>query len=123
MPDPCALSETSKDGVRGKTGALFGLGDQSGYPHELADALGLLCEELEARGAHVVGDWPTEGYDFDASKSDRGQGFFCGLVLDEDNQFDLTESRLDAWIERIAPAMLSVIGPRIPAREEADAVG
>lgn len=109
------LSRLDQESLRGKTVALFGLGDQSGYPHEFVDALGLLCEELERLGANIVGGWPTEGYDFDASKADRGQGQFCGLVLDEDNQFDLTESRLSAWVERIEPAMLSAIGSMIPA--------
>lgn len=104
--------------VRGKTVACFGLGDQVGYPHEFVDALGLLCEELESRGAEVVGDWPIDGYDFDASKADRGAGLFCGLVLDEDNQFELTESRLDAWIARIEPAMLSALGLKAPSRED-----
>jgi hypothetical protein len=38
-----------------------------------------------ARGARVVGAWPTDGYDFMASKAER-DGEFVGLVLDLDNQ-------------------------------------
>lgn len=90
-----------------KTVALFGLGDQQGYPYEFVDALGMLCEELESRGAEIIGTWSTEGYDFSSSRADLGGGRFCGLVLDEDNQFELTQSRLESWSAQIAPALMA----------------
>jgi flavodoxin I len=89
-----------------KTVALFGLGDQYGYPDELADALGLLYVELLRRGARIVGAWPTAGYNFEASQADLGNGSFCGLVLDQDNQAELTPHRLAAWIESILVDLL-----------------
>ncbi len=91
----------------GKTVALFGLGDQEIYPHEFVDALGVLCEELESRGAEIIGAWPTEGYDFSSSRADLGDGRFCGLVLDEDNQFELTGARLESWIAQIKPTLMA----------------
>ncbi|MFW6258843.1 MAG: flavodoxin domain-containing protein, partial [Halochromatium sp.] len=80
----------------GKRIALFGLGDQLGYPLEFVDALGLLYQELKERGAILIGDWPSDGYEYEASKADLGDGRFCGLVLDQDNQPELTPQRLAA---------------------------
>ncbi|NKN32795.1 flavodoxin [Marichromatium bheemlicum] len=88
--------------------ALFGLGDQMGYPDVFVDALGMFHAELQARGARLIGYWPTTGYDYEASKADLGDGRFCGLVLDEDNQPELTEARLAHWIEQIRPALGAV---------------
>ncbi|TVQ87205.1 MAG: flavodoxin [Chromatiaceae bacterium] len=90
-----------------KTIALFGLGDQFGYPAEFVDALGMLYEELTARGARIVGAWPTDGYQYEASRADQGDGQFCGLVLDQDNQPHLTDRRLTNWIASIKPALLA----------------
>ncbi|MBK1700307.1 flavodoxin [Thiococcus pfennigii] len=90
----------------GKTVALYGLGDQEQYAEEFVDALGMLYEVLDSRGAHIVGLWSTDGYRYGASKADLGDGTFCGLVLDEDNQPEETDARLAAWIERIRPALL-----------------
>lgn len=85
----------------GKTVALYGLGDQEKYPDHFADALGELYDFVVARGARVVGAWPTDGYDFSASKAERG-GRFVGLVLDLDNQKALLEDRLETWLKLIA---------------------
>ncbi len=47
-----------------------------------------------------MGQWPTEGYDFDASKAVKN-GQFVGLALDEDNQSELTESRITTWVAQL----------------------
>lgn len=85
----------------GKTVALFGLGDQEKYPDHFVDALGELYDFVAARGAKVVGAWPTEGYDFISSKAER-DGRFVGLVLDLDNQKQMLEDRLETWLRLIA---------------------
>jgi flavodoxin I len=85
----------------GKTVALYGLGDQEKYPDNFADALGELYAFVKARGATVVGAWPTDGYDFIASKAEV-DGEFVGLVQDLDNQKMLLEDRLEAWLLLIA---------------------
>ncbi len=84
----------------GKTLALFGLGDQVGYPDEFVDALGFLYDFFQTRGAKLVGRWPADGYDFALSTAER-DGEFVGLVLDQDNQRELTESRLDEWLQAV----------------------
>lgn len=89
----------------GKTVALFGLGDQEGYGHEFVDALIFIYDVLVEAGATVVGFWPTDGYTFEASKSIVDDQF-VGLVLDEDNQSDQTDERIEAWLEQIKPDLL-----------------
>lgn len=91
--------------LTGKTIALFGLGDQEGYPDNFVDALGIIHKRIKACGATIVGEWPTEGYEYNASKAEV-DGRFVGLVLDQDNQKDRTEERLAAWLEQIKPALI-----------------
>ena len=86
----------------GKTVALFGLGDQFGYGDYFLDAMGMLHDVIIQSGANIVGHWPTEGYEFDASKAEiPGEKMFVGLALDEDQQENLTAARLDQWCEQI----------------------
>src|SRR5512146_221670 len=85
----------------GKTIALFGLGDQDKYQDEFVDAMGILYEFFKARGARFVGAWPSDDYDFVASKA-LVDGDFVGLVLDQENQKLLTDARVEAWLKLIA---------------------
>lgn len=86
----------------GKTIALIGLGDQVGYADEFVDAIGELYDFFSARGANMVGSWPTDGYEFNHSEAVGEDGKFVGLALDMDNQANLTEDRLNAWLAQIA---------------------
>ena len=84
--------------LKGKTVALYGLGDQEGYPQWFQDALGYLHAQLVALGARAVGYWPAEGYQFEESKGltpDASQ--FVGLPLDEENEFELSDQRIEQW--------------------------
>ncbi|BCD98775.1 flavodoxin [Marinagarivorans cellulosilyticus] len=86
----------------GKKVALYGLGDQFGYGDFFVDAMGMLHDVVRARGADIVGHWPIEGYEFDASKALAADGVsFVGLAIDEDQQANLTDERLDAWCESL----------------------
>jgi len=86
----------------GKTVAFFGLGDQFGYGDYFLDAMGMLHDVVIQSGANIIGYWPTDGYEFDASKAEiPGEGLFVGLALDEDQQEDLTGERLNRWCSQI----------------------
>ncbi|WP_160153164.1 flavodoxin FldB [Microbulbifer sp. ALW1] len=88
--------------LSGKTVALYGLGDQEGYPQWYQDALGYLHAQVVAIGARAVGYWPVKGYQFEESKGltpDNTQ--FVGLALDEENEFDRSDERLDQWCAQI----------------------
>jgi len=82
--------------LNGRLVALFGLGDQSGYADTFVDGVGTLYDLVVARGAKVIGHTSTDGYDFEESKAVR-DGDFVGLILDDDNQRDLTAGRIAAW--------------------------
>ncbi|NQY24788.1 MAG: flavodoxin [Arcobacter sp.] len=82
----------------GKTVALLGLGDQDGYGDTFAESLYLLHEKVKA--ANVIGQTSTEGYDYEESLA-VVDDMFLGLVIDEDNQDDLTDERLEAWANQI----------------------
>ncbi len=86
----------------GKTVALYGLGDQFGYGDYFLDAMGMLHDVIVQSGPVIIGHWPTEGYEFDASKAEiPGAGMFVGLALDEDQQEHLTAERLTRWCAQI----------------------
>ena len=99
------LPQLAAADLTGKTIALFGLGDQQKYPHEFVDAIGLLHDAFAARGARLIGYWPTAGYDFAASQAVDGD-HFLGLALDQHHQPALTEERIATWLAQITPELL-----------------
>ena len=68
----------------GKIIAMYGMGDQLGYGEWFLDALGMLHDKLLPKGASFIGYWPT---------------------LDETNQYDLSDERLQTWCEQILGEM------------------
>lgn len=86
--------------LTGKTIAIFGLGDQVGYPENFGDAVGLMANLLEGRNARIVGETSTEGYHFESSKALKN-GKFQGLILDQENQARLTSDRVKEWVAQI----------------------
>ena len=86
--------------LSGKRVALFGTGDQLGYPDSFVDAMGILYDRVVAKGAEVVGFTDTAGYTYSASRAER-DGRFVGLALDEDGQPGRTDQRIQAWIGQL----------------------
>jgi len=86
--------------LQGKQVALFGLGDQIGYANTFVDALFFLSEKVVAAGATLVGRWPTLGYDYTQSWAVVDEQF-VGLVLDEQNQPELSELRIQVWVQQL----------------------
>lgn len=85
-----------------KTVALYGVGDQLGYPDWFLDAMGYLHDRIIQCGATVVGPWPIEGYTFTESQAlTQDKTHFVGLAIDEENQHRLTEQRIAAWCDII----------------------
>lgn len=84
----------------GKKIAYFGTGDQIGYSDNFQDAMGILEEKICSLGGKTLGYWSTNDYDFNESKAVRN-GKFVGLAIDEDNQSDLTSSRIKSWVAQI----------------------
>lgn len=86
--------------LTGKKCAIFGLGDHIAYAHHFVDDIGVMAERLEGSGATLVGKVPVEGYEFEASKAQRGD-VFLGLPIDEDFEADKTAIRLGSWIDQL----------------------
>ena len=88
--------------LRGKFVALYGLGDQFGYSDYFVDAMGWLYEIVTECGATMIGEWPAEGYDFDASRAAYADNtMFRGLALDEDQQIELSDDRIKCWVAQL----------------------
>ncbi|QUJ70203.1 flavodoxin (plasmid) [Photobacterium sp. GJ3] len=84
--------------LSGKTVALFGVGDQYGYPEWFLDAMGMIHESLVLRGVQPIGQWKNEGYEFEKSRALTADGkHFVGLAIDEESQSVMTQSRVAEW--------------------------
>ncbi len=88
--------------LSGKIVAIYGMGDQLGYAEWFQDAVGMLHQAIAPQDCIRIGFWPTEGYDFIASKAVTTDGeWFYGLALDEENQYDQTDQRLNVWLTQL----------------------
>lgn len=86
--------------LKGKHVAIFGAGDQKGYPENFVDAVGIMAELVEKRGAKLVGFTSAEDYAFESSKALRDNQF-CGLALDFENQSSKNKKRIADWCEQL----------------------
>ncbi|GAB6982504.1 flavodoxin FldA [Prevotella dentasini] len=84
--------------LTGKTVALFGCGDSESYSDTFCGALKEIYDACQ--GANILPGVSTAGYTFDDSEAVI-DGNFVGLVLDDVNEEDQTEGRIDAWLENI----------------------
>lgn len=91
-----AYNEYANFDFSGKQVAFVGLGDQANYPKNFADAVGKLARPVDTNGGRIFGQRPIDGYDFESSHAVKGDHFY-GLVLDEDNEDDLTDERIREW--------------------------
>jgi len=87
--------------LSGKHVAIYGLGDQIAYANHFVDDMKIVYDIVIQQGGKVIGQWPTEGYDFNDSEAII-DNMFVGLAIDEDRQSDLTEERVNNWIDEIA---------------------
>ncbi len=83
--------------LAGKKVGFFGCGDQEMYADSFVNALGTLYEAAKDSAREIVGAWPSDDYDFSSSTA-IVDGQFVGLALDEDNQPEMSEERIKAWV-------------------------
>ncbi len=88
--------------LTGKVIALFGCGDCESYGDTFVGGLGELYDGIKQSGARIVGSVSTDGYTFDDSAA-VVDGKFVGLPLDDVNEDNMTDGRIDAWIAQISP--------------------
>ena len=87
-----------------KTIALFGCGDCESYGDTFVGGIGELYNGIKQSGARFIGSVDTDDYTFDDSEAVI-DGKFIGLPLDDINEDDKTDARIDAWIAAITPEL------------------
>ena len=93
-----------KSNLSGKTVAIFGCGDSEGYSDTFCGGMAELYNAAKEAGANVIGSVSTDGYTFDDSEA-VVDGKFVGLALDEVNEDNKTDERIDGWVGEIAPKL------------------
>lgn len=95
------LSKFEKMDYTGKKIALFCLGDSASFSTSFAGAMYFIYKALKDK-AEFVGEVSADGYTFDESDA-LIDGKFIGLPLDDDNEYDLTDERLENWLNDLKP--------------------
>lgn len=93
-----------KDSAGGKTVAVFGCGDSESYGDTFCSAMRALYDAAKAGGASTIGEVSVDGYTFGDSEA-VVDGKFIGLPLDDINESDKTEARIDSWTAQLTPAL------------------
>lgn len=86
--------------LSGKTVALFGCGDSESYGDTFCGGMDEIYSAVKDKGVKIIGQVSTDGYTFDDSAAVE-DGKFVGLALDDVNEDDKTDGRIDAWIDSI----------------------
>ena len=90
--------------LNGKTIALFGCGDCESYSDTFVGGIGELYNGIKDSGARFIGSVDTDGYTFDDSEA-VVDGKFIGLPLDDINEDDKTDMRIENWLSAISPEL------------------
>ncbi|MAP67268.1 MAG: flavodoxin [Candidatus Marinimicrobia bacterium] len=86
---------------KGKTAAFFGCGDQTGYPDNFLDAIGILAKPFMDNGGTLIGRASREPYEFRESVALDGDELL-GLGLDYDNfDEDENDELMIPWLDQI----------------------
>lgn len=89
-----------KSDLNGKKISFFGTGDADSYPDTFCDAMGLIYEEIKSSGATFIGQVDPSDYSFDTSVS-VVDGKFVGLAIDDTNESNKTDDRMNRWIKSL----------------------
>ena len=87
-------------GLEGKMAAVFGCGDSASYSDTFCGGMAELYNAAKDAGATMIGEVPVDGYTYDDSEA-VVDGKFLGLALDEVNEDDKSDERIDAWIDEL----------------------
>lgn len=84
----------------GKTVAFFGAGDGVKHGEHFCSALGKMYALFSKAGANIIGFFPVDGYKYEFSLAQKDDKF-CGLPIDQHNQEDKTDERIEQWIDSL----------------------
>lgn len=85
--------------LKDKKLAVFGCGDE-GMSHTFCNGVAELYERMLRTGIRPIGAFPAMPLEFDESKAVH-DGNAVGLLLDEVNKPELTDSRIAAWTQEV----------------------
>ena len=91
-------------GLQGKMVAIFGCGDSESYSDTFCGGMRELYNAAQKAGATIIGSVDALDYTYDDSEA-VVDGHFVGLALDDVNEDDKTENRIEAWIAAIKPLL------------------
>lgn len=97
---------TAKLRLDGRRIALVGLGNSVLYPNNFVDGLSNFADLIEEKGGILIGKTETDGYTYTLSRSIQ-DNLFMGLPLDEDNEANQTDARIEKWLSLVLPEMES----------------
>lgn len=83
--------------LSGKKVGIVGVGDQESFSSSFVNGMRDLYNAATEANATIVGLTSTEGYSFDESAA-VDDDKFVGLVIDDSNQSNLTDERIENWI-------------------------
>lgn len=86
--------------LSGKAVAFFGCGDSYSYDMTFCDGVGELYQDLQGTGCAFCGAYTPEGYNFSGSTA-VVDGKAVGLLLDQVNEEDKTEERMETWLSAV----------------------
>lgn len=97
------LPSIEKLDLKNKKVALFGLGDSASFSTSFAGGMRVIYDALNKKTT-FIGAVPTDGYEFDDSEAIIDDKF-VGLALDEDNEYDKTDERIEKWVAELKKAL------------------
>lgn len=83
--------------LSGKTVAFFGTGDSSTFSDTFVDGMGTIYQAVKDKNVTLVGQVDTAGYSYDSSLAEV-DGKLVGVAIDEANEPDSTDDRIQSWI-------------------------
>ncbi len=96
------INELKSVDLSKKVVGLVGLGNQTTFGESFVGSLKILYDIVIKNGGKVIGTTSTLGYHFEDCEA-LINNKFMGLVLDEENQDDMTPDRIFEWLEDIKP--------------------
>lgn len=91
------LDQLKTQDLTGKKVGFFGCGDIESYEDTFCDAMALIYDAIATSGCEFIGAYePTEYTTTDLAINKDGK--FIGLAIDDSNESDMTEARIERWV-------------------------
>lgn len=91
------LPKAAQCNLNGKKVGLFGCGDSQSYSDTFCDSLATIKEQMAGTSCTFVGEVTPKDYSYDETRCEQN-GKLIGLLVDEVNESDMTDERIEEWI-------------------------